>query len=134
MEIKKSVKELIVEFIFMFEKGSNLPSSLRGKIPLQHIAWDLIEDCNALLLCLITDKILTKTSIQRIIESFDECVDAVCYYLEREEQIQLAIYWMIILHDMKLRCLEEEKFEACSNIKKFSDLYFITASNSNDER
>jgi hypothetical protein len=27
--------------------------------------------------------------------------------------------------EMKRRCLEEEQFEACSNIKKFSDLYFI---------
>lgn len=124
-DIKKSVKDLIIEFIFKFETGENLPDHLKGTIPSQHIAWELIEDCNAILLCLITDKLLKKDSIERLINSFYECVEAVCYYLNKEEQIKLAMYWMIALHDMKVRCLEEEKFEACSNIKKFSDLYFI---------
>lgn len=122
--VKKSIKELIIEFIFVFETGSNLPPSLRGKLPLQHIAWELIEDCNAMLLCLITDKLLNKGSIERIITCFDECIEAACFYLDREEQIRFAMYWMSIISHMKERCLEEEQFEACSNIKKFSDLYF----------
>ena len=131
--IKKSIKELIIEFIFVFEKGSNLPNDLRGKLPLRHIAWELIEDCNAILLCLVTDKLLNKDSIERIINSFDECIEAVCYYLSREEQIRLAIYWISAVGHMKKRCLEEEQFEACSNIKKFSDLYFIVAPKDIDE-
>lgn len=130
---KKSIKELIVEFIFVFETGSNLPPNLRGQIPLQHIAWEFIEDCNALLLCLITDKVLKKSSIERIINSFDECVEVVCEYLEREQQIKMAMYWMSIIKHMNERCLEEEKFEACSNIKKFSDLYFIITPKNIDE-
>jgi hypothetical protein len=128
----KSIKELIVEFIFIFEQGANLPNSLRGKIPLQHIVWEFIEDCNALLLCLITDKILTKASIQRLVNTFDECIDVVCEYVDKKEQIKLAMYWMSVINYMNKRCLEEEKFESCSNIKKFSDLYFIIAPNSND--
>ena len=130
MKDKKITKELIVEFIFMFEKT---PDFLRGKLPLQHLAWELIEDCNAILLCLVTDRLLKKDSIQRLINSFDEFVDAVCFYLNREEQIKMAIYWMSIINHMKLRCLEEEQFEACSNIKKFSDLYFIVTPKDIDE-
>lgn len=130
--VKKSTKELIIEFIFIFETGSNLPQPLRGQLPLQHIVWELIEDCNALLLCLITDDLLKKSAIERIIKSFDECVDVVCYYINKEEQIRLAMYWMSIINHMKSRCLEEEQFEACSNIKKFSDLYFIITQNDNE--
>lgn len=131
--IRKSIKELIIEFIFIFEKGSNIPPNLRGKFPLDHIVWGLIEDCNAILLCLITDRLLNKDSVERIINSFDECVEAVCYYLNSDEQIRLAMYWITIVNYMKSRCLEEEQFEACSNIKKFSDLYFEIAPNDIDE-
>ena len=129
--IKKSIKELIVEFIFEFERGTNLP--LRGQVPLQHITWELIEDSNAMLLCLITDKILKKSSIERIITCFDECVEAACYYLDREQHIKLAMYWITIINHMRERCLEEEQFEACSNIKKFSDLYFTITPKDLDE-
>jgi hypothetical protein len=133
MKDKKTIKELIVEFIFEFETGSNLPQSLRGKIPLQHIAWEFIEDCNALILCLITDRLLKEKSIERIIKTFDECVEVVCEYVDKTEQIKLAMYWMSVINYMKVRCLEEEQFEACSNIKKFSDLYFIITPKDIDE-
>jgi hypothetical protein len=125
---KKSIKELIVEFIFHLERGSNLPDELRGKIPLQHIIWELIEDCNGLILCLITNKFLRNSTIERIIKSFNDFCELISYYLTPEDQVKLAVYWMKAIQTIKSRCLEEEQFEACANIKKFSDLYYMTYS------
>jgi hypothetical protein len=130
---KMNINELFIEFVFTFESGKNLPPVFRGKMPLEHQAWEFINDCNTLILCLITNKLLKQKSIEKIIEKLDASVDALCNYITKKEQIMLGMYWVAILRYMNKRCLEEEQFEACSNIKKFSDLYFIAAMNNDNE-
>jgi hypothetical protein len=130
---KMNINELFIEFVFTFESGKNLPPMFRGKMPLEHPAWEFISDCNTLILCLITNKLLKQKSIESIIEKLNAAVDNLCNYIDKREQIKLGMYWVAMLKYMKQRCLEEEQFEACSNIKKFSDLYFISAMNNDNE-
>lgn len=108
------------------------PEALRGKFDSHHAVWPLIEDCDTILLVLITDRVLKQKSIATIISKFDDIICEICLYLDSETQIRLAIYWMSVLNIMKARCLEEDQFEACSNIKKFIDTYF-TVANDDDE-
>jgi hypothetical protein len=63
------------------------------------------------------------------VEKFDELIDIICDYLDTKTQIRLAMYWITIVNTMKEKCLEEDQFEACSNLKKFTDTYFIIAQN-----
>lgn len=109
------------------------PEALRGRFSPNHAVWLLIQDCDAVLLILITDRVLKQKSIDAIIEKFDDIITEICLYLDGETQIRLAIYWMSVLNIMKARCLEEDQFEACSNIKKFMDTYFIVTKNDDDE-
>ena len=132
-EQKMSVNELFIEFVFNFESGKNIPPMFRGKMTLEHVAWEFISDCNTLILLLVTNKVLTDKAITKIIEKFDICVEELCKYVNKAEQIRLGMYWVAMLRFMNKRCLEEEQFESCSNIKKFSDLYFMVAMNNDNE-
>ena len=122
MDKKKTTSILYKEFGFNLSRTA--PDALRGKFATEHALWDLMDDCNTILLVLITDRILTDVAIIKIIERFNEFAEEISHYLNAEEQIRLGIYWISVLDWMKKRCLEEDQFECCSNIKKFGDYYF----------
>lgn len=122
MDKKMTTNALIKEVGFNLSRQA--PDILRGKFATEHALWNLFDDCNTIILVLITERILTDAAIIRIIERFNEFAEEISYYLGSEEQIRLGIYWISVLDMIKRRCLEEEQFEACSNIKKFGDYYF----------
>ena len=122
MEIKKTTDELIREFGFNISR--TIPEVLRGKLMPQHAIWSLIDDCNTIILVLITGRILSDKAIVRIIERFDGVSEEISLYLTPEDQIRIGLYWVSVLDYMKIRCLDEDQFECCSNIKKFRDYYF----------
>jgi hypothetical protein len=131
MEIKKTTGELIKEFGFNISK--TIPEVIRGKLMPQHAIWSLIDDCNTIILILITGRILSERAIVRIMQRFDVIAEEMALYLTPEDQIRIGLYWIGVLDYMKERCLEEDQFECCSNIKKFRDYYFsLPPENSND--
>lgn len=127
MESKKRIHEVRNDIIFQLARTT--PDVLRGRFPLEHLVWEMMEECNTLIVCLVTDQILKEETIMEVIMRFDILIDVVCDYLDGESQIRLAIYWMSIVNAMKSRCEEEDQFEACSNIKTFIDEYFISIEN-----
>ena len=122
MEIKKTTNKLIKEFGFNISK--TVPEVLRGKLMPEHAIWSLIDDCNTIILILITGRILSERAIVRIMQRFDSVAEEMALYLTPEDQIRIGLYWISVLDYMKMRCLEEDQFECCSNIKKFRDYYF----------
>ena len=92
-----------------------------------------MEECNDLTLWLITDTILKPGKIKEIITRFDVCIDIICDYLDTTDQIILSIYWMSILNAMKEKCEVEDQFEACSNIKRFTEEYFLVIPENDDD-
>ena len=131
MEVKKTTNELVKEFGFNISR--TIPEALRGKLMPQHAIWSLIDDCNTIILVLITKRILSDKAIVRIIERFDEVSEEISLYLTPDDQIRIGLYWISVLDYMKMRCLDEDQFECCSNIKKFRDYYFsMPPENSND--
>ena len=127
----KKINEVLKEVSNTIQ--STLPDNLRGKFELDHLIWEFIDDTNCLILTLVQDRLMTKKEIVFTIEKFDECVEIICHYITRTDQIKLAMYWTSILGYLNDKCLDEEQFEACSNIKKFKDLYFITAPKNTNE-
>jgi hypothetical protein len=97
---------------------------LRGKFGPEHAIWCLLEDCNTIILVLITNRILSDKAIIKIMERFDEVSEEISLYLSPEDQIRIGLYWVSVLDFMKQRCLDEDQFECCSNIKKLRDYYF----------
>ena len=122
MDKKKTTDELIREFGFNLSR--TVPDMLRGKFATEHVLYDLMDDCNTIILVLITQRILTDKAIIKIIERFNSIAEEMAHYLDAESQIRLGVYWISILDWLTKRCLEEDQFECCSNIKKFGDYYF----------
>ena len=129
-EKKKNINQVRTDIIFQLARTA--PDALRGKFSLEHLVWEMMEECNNLIVCLVTDKILKEETIEEVIMRFDVLIDVICDYIDGETQIRLAIYWMSVINSMKSRCEEEDQFEACSNLKRFIDEYFISTQNDED--
>lgn len=127
-----TIDELFLEFVFAFENSSLLPKELKSKLGTNAELWQYINDCNFTILKLLVRKVMKKEKIDLIVEEFDEKVSHVCQYITKKDQIRLAMYWLHNVRTMNERCLQEDQFEACANIKKFTDLYFLAALNDDE--
>jgi hypothetical protein len=131
MEINKSIDEIRLEF---HKKTSKLPDWIVGKYELHHKIWSLMDAANSVILILLTDKVLKEKSIIKIIEKFDEIIEEIYHSgISNQIQIKMAIYWLELVGYMRDRCLQEQQFESCSNLKRFSDLYLTPLPEDNDE-
>lgn len=131
MKTGKSIDEIRSEF---YEATSKLPEWIVGRYELHHGVWNLMDEANTILSILLTDRILKDKSVFKIIEKFDEVIDLISKSgISNQIQIKMAIYWLELVNHMRVRCLEEEQFECCSNLKKFSDLYLTPLPENDNE-
>ena len=131
MESKKSIFEVRNDIIFQLARTT--PDALRGKFALDHLVWDIMEECNDLVVSLVASKIYKMKTIKEVISKFDVCIDIICDYLDATDQIILSIYWMSILNAMIEKCEVEDQFEACSNLKRFTEEYFVIMPENDDD-
>lgn len=130
MKTGKSIDEMRKEY---YEATSKLPDWIIGRYELHHTVWNLMNEANTIISILLIDKVLKDKSILKIIEKFDEVIDLISNSgISNQIQIKMAIYWLDLVNYMRERCLDEEQFECCSNLKRFSDLYLVPLPN-NDE-
>jgi hypothetical protein len=131
METGKSIEEIRKEY---YETTSKLPDWIVGRYELHHTVWNLMDEANTILSILLTERVLKDKSILKIIERFDEVIDLISKSgISNQIQIKMAIYWLDLVNYMRERCLEEQQYECCSNLKKFSDLYLIPLPDNNNE-
>ena len=130
MIIGKSIEEMRREY---YETTSKLPDWIIGRYELHHTVWNLMDEANTIISILITDKVLKDKSILKIIEKFDEVIDLISQSgISNQIQIKMAIYWLDLVNHMRERCLEEQQYESCSNLKRFSDMYLVPLPNNDD--
>lgn len=130
MNTGKSIEEMRREY---YDKTSKLPDWIIGRYELHHTVWNLMDEANTVISILLTDRVLKDKSILKIIEKFDEVIDLISHSgISNQIQIKMAIYWLDLVNYMRDRCLEEEQFESCSNLKRFSDMYLVPLPNNDD--
>lgn len=130
MIIGKSIEEMRREY---YERTSKLPDWIIGRYELHHTVWNLMDEANTIISILITDKVLKDKSIVKIIEKFDEVIDLISHSgISNQIQIKMAIYWLDLVNYMRERCLEEQQYESCSNLKRFNDMYLVPLPNNDD--
>jgi hypothetical protein len=130
MIIGKSIEEMRREY---YERTSKLPDWIIGRYELHHTVWNLMDEANTIISILITDKVLKDKSILKIIEKFDEVIDLISQSgISNQIQIKMAIYWLDLVNYMRQRCLEEQQYETCSNLKRFNDMYLVPLPNNDD--
>jgi len=116
-----NIVELRLEFEKMFAR---IPKFINSTDQLHFILWQALGECNNQLIRLIIDKPLTDRKVANVINDFHDIIEAIVDNTPANIQLQVSAYYTILLERMISRSLEEEHYEVCSNIKKFSDYYF----------
>lgn len=110
-----------------------LPEWIDTKSPKHKQVWHTIEYCHETLFIFIVNIILSKKAIEKITSKFDEYIEDICELVDGELQILLHIYFMSVVEYMILVCLENEEYEAATNLRNFNDLYFQQNISNKDE-
>lgn len=130
METKKSTIEVRKE---IYNEMIRLPKWINTTSSLHFEVWNLMSDCNDMLLLLINDNIISDKKINIIMRRFDDIITSVLDVLNEDDRIKLCVYFTAMLDMIKEVCLEEERYEACSNIQRFYDSYFTNLDTKDDE-
>jgi hypothetical protein len=110
-----------------------LPEWIDTKSPTHKKVWHTIEDCHEILFVLIVNMILSDKAIYKIARRFDDYINEIIDLVDGELQILLNIYFMSVVEYMILVCLENEEYEAATNLRNFNTLYFQENINDIDE-
>jgi hypothetical protein len=121
MDTTMTISELRKEFR---DQMNRLPPWITGSMPLHHIIWQTMDILNEILLTMIVKRILTQKAIDKIIQNFDETISLIIDNVGNDIQLRISIYYTAMVEFLEKRTLQEEQYEACSNLKKFSDHYF----------
>lgn len=96
--------------------------------------WDLIQTCHEILFILIVNMILSDKAIKRITRRFDAYINEICEVIDGELQILLNIYFISVVEYITILCIENEEYEAATNMRNFNDLYFQPKNISDSEK
>ena len=127
-------KLTIIELRQEFDKSLHrIPKFITSTDTLHHALWQAMLECNALLLNLVVDKVLTEKQLDKIIEKFNKYIQIIIDNISESLQINISAYYAIVLEKLLMRSQDEEHYEVCSNLKRFIDYYFTnTTTKDND--
>jgi hypothetical protein len=125
-----SIQQLRLEFEKMF---ATIPKFINSTDHLHYILWQALGECNELLMRLVIHKTLSLQRVLNITNDFSSIIEAIIENTPANIQLQVIAYYTILLQKVISRSLEEEQYEVCSNIKRFSDLYFNNTSTALDD-
>lgn len=118
---KDSIHHLRLEFQKMFSKIPNFISSTDS---FHLVLWQAMLQCNDVIMDLIIEKNLSNRKIATIINEFHDLIEAIIDNSPAHIHLHISAYYVVILEKIIMRCLEEEHYEVCFNVKRFSDFYF----------
>jgi len=129
MENKKLTSEIKNE---IHNEMIKLPKWIDTKLSLHHEVWNLMSDCNDMLLLIINDRIASDRKIDTMVITFDRIITYMLQLLNDDERIKLCVYYTAMFQMIIDICLKEERYEVCSNIQRFYDSYFINLKKDNE--
>lgn len=129
MNTNLTIGQLRIEFS---KEMSKVPSFV-AKSPLNGVLWQAIKESNTILIRLVKDKVLTDNAVARVINEFNEYMEAIVEYTTPDIHLSVSAYYVLLIESMIIRSKQEEHYEVCSNLKKFHDYYFTnTEEDGND--
>lgn len=119
-KMQKKIKEMKAEIA---SEMTRLPNFITSTSILHHALWNNMTICNNLIFSLISDRVLSDSTILKIAEKFDAYALKMVEAITPAEQLHLAAYYSNLFSFIMEKCLEIEAYEACSNIYRFDDIY-----------
>jgi len=98
-----------------------IPRFIDTTSSLDHAVWNNMRFISEMLLQMITNKVLKEGTITIMLQQFEEELDMIMDVSDKIDHI--LNYYHKLLDYMLDRCIEEERFEAASNIRNFNDQY-----------
>jgi hypothetical protein len=120
--IKDMMKTSIIEHQLNIEvRMRQLPDLIDPKKDIY--LWELMSTCNNIILDLVSDEFILYNELKVLVYEWSDILqmikivvgDAATYFL-------INIYFSIIMEYATEYCIDNELFEACSNIKKFENM------------
>lgn len=98
-----------------------IPKFIDTTSSMDHAVWNNMRFISEMLLQMVSNKILKDSTISIIIEQFEEELDMIMDVSDKIDDI--LNYYYRLLEYMLNRCIEEERYEAATNIRNFDDQY-----------
>lgn len=117
IDLVQTRTDLIKEF-------RRIPDWLETTSTTDYQIWNIMFKCNLIIMDLVSPRIKQQKTINNMVNEFMHNLHQILPYMGEVKQIRLAIYYSQLLELTGMKCLEDEQYEACSNIKKFGDVYF----------
>jgi hypothetical protein len=106
-------------------KMVNIPNWIDTSSSLHHLIWNNgILSINAELLKLITNTILSEKTIFRIYVNISELLDNMSEITSNELQLRVVAYYSKLFIFLQDITIEEERYEAATNVRNFTDIYY----------
>jgi hypothetical protein len=105
----------------MMNKSSRIPNFIETTSVLDHAIWNNMRYISDILLQLVIDKIIKDRAIEVIIQQVDLELEMIGDVSDKVFTIQ--IYFEMFLDYMLERSIQEERYEAATNIRNFITIY-----------
>lgn len=103
------------------KKMIRIPTFIDTTSNMDHAIWNNMKYISDILLQLVVDKLIKETIVENITKQYDLELEMIGDVTDKIFVIQE--YYEVFLNHILKRCIEEERFEAASNIRNFITIY-----------
>jgi len=111
---------------------NRIPDFIKSTSILHHGVWNNMTLCNNLLFSLISNRVFSRATIEKIVVKFDAYIDEMISVLTPAEQLHLAAYYSRAFDYVLTESEDMELYETCANIMAFDDIYNETRKEDNE--
>lgn len=106
-----------------FSKEMNsIPDFINTTSTTDFIIWNSMDFLNHLLLMMVRDNVMSDTKVNGIITKFEMEMNSILN--QYDKHLEVILYYSTLIDYFMYRTIQEEKYEASSNLKKFIDKYY----------
>lgn len=98
-----------------------IPNFINTTSSLDYAVWNNMRFISEMILQLVSNKILKDSTLEIIHNQFEEELDMIMDVMDKMDDI--LIYYHKLLEYMLQLCLEEERYEAATNIRNYITEY-----------
>jgi hypothetical protein len=101
---------------------SSIPDFINTTSTMDFMIWNSMDYLNSILLVLVRDSVMSSTKVNGLINKFEMEMESILN--QYDKHLEIILYYSTMIDYLMYRTIQEEKYEASSNLKKFTDKYY----------
>ena len=89
-----------------------------------YLTWLAMLDINDNIVKLITPKLLTEKVIYKIYQNIEEAFETITEITPGHIELKIVAHYSSFFLKLENYLIKEELFESCSNLQKFTEIYY----------